>query len=198
MTIFNVLSKLLLFSILGCTPDQPNPKSQLAVSQSPTVDVFEGKIMQSLDHGKTWTNISDDLPKEIDIQSIHSSAGYLYLGSTDSDVYINVRSPQTKWLKESLKEASIYTSDVKGYAVTGIFETQTAYFANVIYNALYMKRKNAKLWQPIKLPTGLNVVSDVAEDTNGTIYISGQYGIYQYKNVNNNWQHIFKMDGSNR
>lgn len=193
MTIFNLCAVLTMLLGFGCTAEHTNPNNLNIRESNKDINIFNGKMMRSYDQGKMWEDCSVGLPPNLDIQSVLATDEGLYLGSVNSDLYLNSNAPKSTWLTENLKDAFVYTSDTKGYAVTGIFESSNAYFANVIYDALYKKNKTTKRWQPIKLPIGLNVVSDVVEDTNDNIYIAGQYGIYVSDNNGVNWKHIYKQ-----
>jgi hypothetical protein len=191
MSIFNLCVNFLLLLTLGCSEGDLQSKTQTLEVNKTKVNKFQGKIMRSVDDGKTWDDISEGLPQNLNINAVLVSSGQAYIGSSKSELYVNQSAPRNTWLTENLKEMYIHKTDESGYSVVGIFETSTAYYANVIYDALYKKIKGSNQWIPIKLPTGLNVVNEVKEDHHGNLYITGQHGVYISNNNGMQWTHIF-------
>lgn len=197
MSIFNFWAMMTILLGFGCDAEQGNLSVQNIKESVNDTKIFKGKMMRSDDQGKNWEECAFDLSTSINILSVLATNDGLYIGSENSDLYLNDNASKNKWLKESLKDAYVHTSETKGYTVSGIFETSKSYFANVMYDALYRKNKTTNTWQPMKLPTGLNVISDVIEDTNDNIYIAGEYGIYVSKDNGVSWKNIF-MQGWTR
>lgn len=193
MSIFNLCVNFLLLLTLGCSEGDLQSKTNNPPLANSNVNKFEGRIMRSVNEGKSWEDISDGLPKNLNINAVLVASGQAFIGSAKSELYVNQSAPRNTWLTENLREMYIHKTDNTGYSVVGIFETSTAYYACVIYDALYKKTKGHNQWIPIKLPTGLNVVNEVKEDHHGNLYITGQHGVYLSSNNGDHWKHIFNQ-----
>ncbi|HRX27981.1 MAG TPA: sialidase family protein [Saprospiraceae bacterium] len=151
----------------------------------------EQKIFKSEDDGKSWADITGNLPFDFDLNDVSVGNNGITLGASRAKVWVSSNSNSDKWSEVELKSLDIFLDHNVNYMVTSIFETNTGTYAYISHDNLYFRQIGSNIWSPIKAPIGIYSVNDLVEKENGKIYISTDAGIYFTSDNGEAWDLLF-------
>lgn len=157
------------------------------------IPVFQGKMMQSMDMGQTWENISNGLPDDMKASAVGIAGNQVYVGFVKDKLFVRGSAPVNFWTKENLDKAlskHTYTND---NPIAGLFPTQSGVYAYVIRDGLYKTQHSKPDWMALPTPQGVYQVNDIKEDEAGNVYLACQDGIYFSSDGGQTWERRFKI-----
>lgn len=164
-----------------------NSKQQKEDSE-PTAKSPANTFMQSIDNGKTWQDLSGNLPDNIEIMNMLATNDEVFLGTQNGALYHSKNPKSGLWQREDI---GIVLLNFPPEAITGIYEGHTNLFVTLSNGGLLKKAKNMTKWQNMSKIQGNVETHSITESDKGELFASNMNGIFRSKNSGKSWEHVF-------
>jgi hypothetical protein len=139
-------------------------------------------ILQSVDGGQTWQDVSAGLPEGVQVWSILGTEGEVILG-TETGIYRSSIMPVVVpvWEKEPFLDERI---NIIGSGRTGSYACSYG-------NGIYQQIPGTGVWRPIDNNLQDKSVHSILETSKGAIFIGSDSGIFKSTDGGTNWKQVF-------
>ncbi len=144
-------------------------------------DYKPGTVLVSIDNGKLWQNIGEDLPDDIRVASIAQLKSSFYLGTNKGLYKTNYIFPKVNWNAErgfDKEVMSFYPQNEKLLFTTNWF-------------GLNEYTPNKGLFSKITDDKHIGLISSVVKISESLIYYSSEYGLYKTTDSGKQWKKVY-------
>jgi photosystem II stability/assembly factor-like uncharacterized protein len=140
-----------------------------------------GLVFQSVDGGQTWQDASAGLPEKLDIWSVFSGGGKIFVGSEGRLYSSNAGTATPVW------EESIFMYG----GISDISMGRAGLYLSSYGNGLFQHIPGTDIWNPMHGDLADRSVRTVLETPDGALFVGTDSGIYKSVNKGKNWKQVF-------
>ncbi|MCF8237811.1 MAG: hypothetical protein K9I85_06620 [Saprospiraceae bacterium] len=143
-------------------------------------------VYRSMDGGKSWEDISADLPIALNPTAVFAQDGEVMLGSRNGIYRNHTALPMTPvWEKEYLLDV------IQHEFISNIISNNKGAIARTHPSGFFQNMPGTGIWKPVYQRMASKDVNDVLTRDNGTVLISTNQGIYRDVYGSDMWGPVF-------
>ncbi len=191
-----ILALIIFFQIqIACQQQQDVPQVQATKASFKTIDkeqTMSGEtkpsaqnvIFQSVDEGRTWSDVGAGLPKDIESGMLFTSGGELFFNTAYGLFQKNGSASNPIWHQEVFPDKRIEE----------IFPGRASLYGHTAGVGFFTELQGSGIWIHVGNTLEGRAVRTLIEAPDGSVLVGSDTGIYRSTDGCKSWQHVFKGD----
>ncbi|MGB4960563.1 MAG: hypothetical protein WBO36_13870 [Saprospiraceae bacterium] len=150
----------------------------MLITSTPTV---LGVIFQSSDHGKTWHDVSDGLPKDVNAFNVLADQKNIYVASNNGLYLSPVLAKDQRWKRQDL-----LPKDINGMSTGG-----SGAYVNSYEDGWFQALNSTGMWIPVFPALKNKFVYTLFETDEQHVFAGGDRGIMKSSDGGKTWKDVY-------